>query len=479
MIEFKLPDIGEGTVEGEIVRWLVKPGDKVKADQPVVEVMTDKATVELTAPKAGVIKELKAEAGKIAKVGSVIYTLDDAGGGGGNGAGGDGAKGAPAKEKEQKAPAQQQPQKAKAEARAPQEAATAGQRGMAATEQQEVEAARGGGAKARGGASSTAVEEPEAPARKPLATPATRRLAREMGVDIATVRGSGPSGRVTDDDVRGAAEGAAAPATAPRPAVQKAFEATEPKVAPRTAAHVSGDEAVERIPFRGLRKAIAEQMKRSKYTATHYTYVEEVDMTEVVSFRDEVKEEAKKKGVKLTFLPFIAKAVCAALKKHPMLNSELDEKSQEIILKKYYHLGFSIQTDPGLMVGVVKHADKRSLFDLAAELERLVSSFRAGKGKPEDMKGSTFTITSAGNIGGVFATPVINFPEVAILGVNQIKKRPVVKTNEDGEDEILIRHMMFLSISLDHRIVDGAVAAQFMNDVVYLLEDPRRLLLEA
>ncbi|HVY60797.1 MAG TPA: dihydrolipoamide acetyltransferase family protein, partial [Planctomycetota bacterium] len=318
MVEFKLPDIGEGTVEGEIVRWLVKPGDAVKADQPVVEVMTDKATVELTAPKAGKIVELKAEAGKVAKVGSVIYTLDDAAAGG-NGAAAPVAAGA-----------------------------------------KNAEAAREGGAKTQEKVQAPAASPAPAAAapadgRKPLATPATRKLAREMGVDINTLQGTGPNGRITDEDVRNAK---AAPG--PRPAVQRALEETAAEKAPaaRPAAPVTGEETVERIPFRGVRKAIAAQMTRSKFTATHYTYVEEVDMTEVVKFREAQKEDARSKGVKLTYLPFIAKAVCAALKKHPILNAELDEKAQEIILKKYYHLGFSIQADAGLSVGVLRHADR-------------------------------------------------------------------------------------------------------------------------
>jgi len=470
MIEFKLPDIGEGTVEGEIVRWLVKPGDKVRADQPVVEVMTDKATVELTAPKAGVVTELKAEAGKIAKVGSVIYLLDDAAGAA--------------------APAAAAPA---AKAAAPAAAAAAGAARGANGGVPAATATMTAPATPAPAAAAPAAAPPSGPERKPLATPATRKLARELGVDLALVRGSGPNGRVTDDDVRAAT--APAPAqTAPRAAVQKALEEVSvtmaqaaPAVAPAAPSHapaaastfLGGEEPVERIPFRGVRKAIATQMTRSKFTATHYTYVEEVDMTEIVRFREEEKDAAKERGVKLTFLPFIAKAVVAALKKHPMLNAELDEKTQEIVLKKFYHLGLSIQADAGLSVGVCRHVDRRSIYDLAKEIDRLVNAVRAGKAAPQDLKGSTFTITSAGNIGGVLATPIINFPEVAILGVNQIKKRAVVRTNAAGEDEIVVRHMMFLSISLDHRIVDGAVAAHFMNDVVALLERPHRLFLEA
>ena len=241
-------------------------------------------------------------------------------------------------------------------------------------------------------------------------------------------------------------------------------------------ATVSGQETTERLPFRGVRKAVAAQMVRSKFTATHYTYVEEVDMSEIVQLRRAEKARLAALGVKLTYLPFIVKAVTHALKQFPLLNAELDEAAQEILLKRYYHMGISIDAPAGLSVGVVRHADQRSVGELAVEIDRLVQSIRAGRAKREDLTGSTFTITSAGNLGGVLATPIINFPEVAILGVNAIRKRPVVIEGPEG-DAIAVRQMMNLALSLDHRVVDGAVAARFMNEVVAVLEHPHRLLI--
>jgi pyruvate dehydrogenase E2 component (dihydrolipoamide acetyltransferase) len=451
-LEFKLPDIGEGTVEGEIVRWIVKPGDRVKADEPVLEVMTDKATVVLTAPKAGVIREIKAEAGKLAKVGSVLYVMD---------VDGEEVAAAPAKE----APIEKRAFSSESSARAGTIEKAAG--------------AAGDGGERRAEAAGTAT----IPDRKPLATPATRKLARELDVDLSQIEGTGPGGRITDDDVRRAAGAGRARARVEialdvgagaqaQPSAERA-EGAAPSLRPH-----AGAEAAERVPFRGLRRAIAQQMTRSKFTAPHFTYVEECDMSAIVALREREKARAEKEGAKLTYLPFIMKAAVLALKKHPYLNAELDEKAGEIILKKHYHFGVSVQTDAGLMVVVIRDVDKKSMLELARELERLIAAARAGKAEPRDLKGSTFTITSAGNIGGVLATPIINYPEVAILGVNQIKKRPVVRTNAKGEDEIAIRHMMYLSISLDHRVVDGAVAAHFMNDLVSYLEEPGRLAID-
>ncbi|MHC4393090.1 MAG: dihydrolipoamide acetyltransferase family protein [Planctomycetota bacterium] len=439
MLEFKLPDIGEGTVEGEIVRWIANVGDTVEADQPVVEVMTDKATVELTAPRAGKVVEVRAKAGDVVSVGAVIYVLDDGGSAGST----------------QSVPATRA-------------------------------AAAGGGARSSAPSATATLERPAASSaatggsssgRKPLAAPATRRLARELGVDLGSIAGSGPAGRITTDDVKqAAAGGGAAPA---REALAAAPAAASPAPARAAAPVPTGNEPAVRIPFRGIRKATAKAMVRSKFTATHFTYVDEVDVTELYALRKKEKGRLAEQGIKITYLPFIMEATVQALKKHPHLNAELDEAAQEIIQKHYYHLGVSIQGDRGLMVGVVRDADRRSIADIATELNRVVDAARAGKAKPHELSGSTFTITSAGNIGGLFATPIINFPEVAIMGVHQIKKRAVVITNADGEDEIAVRRIMYLSLSVDHRVVDGADAAHFMNDVVALLESPNRLLLGA
>jgi pyruvate dehydrogenase E2 component (dihydrolipoamide acetyltransferase) len=229
----------------------------------------------------------------------------------------------------------------------------------------------------------------------------------------------------------------------------------------------------ERIPFAGLRRKIAHHMAQSKQTAAHFTFVEECDATRLKAVRERLKGPAEEQGVKLTFLPFVVKACVVALKKHPMLNATLDEANGQIVLRKYFHIGVATATEGGLIVPVVKDADRRSILDIAREIERVSADARAGKAKLEDVQGSTFTITSLGAQAGLLATPIINFPEVAILGVHRIKQKPVVK---DGQ--IVVGDVMLLSLSFDHRLVDGHVGAAFAYDVIRVLEDPDRLLLE-
>jgi pyruvate dehydrogenase E2 component (dihydrolipoamide acetyltransferase) len=403
-MDFKLPDIGEGVAEGEIVTWLVKAGDAVKEDQPFVEVMTDKATVQLPSPVAGTVKELRFKEGAVVKVGSVIAVFDAAAGA---------AKAAPA-DKQEAAPVQ-------ARAEAPSSAPVA------------------------------------APARTPdkvLAAPATRRRAREAGIDLAQVRGTGPHGRVTNADLEGQSGGSQ-------------------KAPVRAAPPLPKDPREERIPLKGLRRKIAEQMRKSKDTAAHFTYVEECDMTEIVSLREAAKARSAERGVKLTYLPFIIKALIPALREFPLVNSSLDDASGEIVLKRYYHIGIAVDTQDGLMVVNVRDADQRSLWDLAKEIDRLATAARAGKATREELTGSTFTITSTGNVGGLLATPIVNHPEVAILGVHQIKAKPAVR-----EGQIVIRQIANFSISFDHRVVDGAMGANFLKRVLDALEDPKRMLLE-
>ncbi len=418
--EFKLPDIGEGVHEGEIVKWLVKEGDFVREDQPMVEVMTDKATVEIPAPRAGKILKLNAKEGEIVKVGSVLVIIEELG-------------------------------EAKAEPK----------REPVAAPQPKPEPAT---------ASATAVAAPPpppspaaAPAQRVLATPATRKLARELGVDISQVQGTGPAGRVTDEDVRRFAAMRTAPPTPTPPPTAPAF-------APRP---VVTDRREERVPLRGIRKRIAEHMHQSKTTAAHFTYVDEVDMTELIQLREQMKPLAEQKGVKLTYLPFIVKASVAALKEMPLLNASLDETTGEIVIKKYYNIGIATATDEGLIVPVIKDADRKSLLEIATEIERLAKAAREGKIALQDLQGGTFTITSLGALGGLFATPIINYPEVAILGIHEIKRRPVVR-----DDTIVIRDMMYLSLSFDHRLIDGDVGARFCKKIIGYLENPKLLFLE-
>ena len=434
-LAFKLPDIGEGVVEGEIVRWLVKEGDVLREDQPMVEVMTDKATVEIPTPRAGRVHKLMVDAGKLCAVGQVMIVIDTGG---------------TASPSAAPTPAAQAPVTQAAPAQA---------------------------AQAQVSAPVQTVSAAEAAGRKVLATPATRQLARNLGIDIRTVLGSGPGGRITRDDVRRLSEKATAPAQAAPLPVQAPAAAQKPAApAPRPAAEpvtvaVSADD--ERIAFRGVRKKIAENMLRSKQSAAHFTYVEEVDVTDLVALRKRAQKRAQERGAKLSFLPFIIKAVVSGLKKYPILNATLDQQREEIVLRKQYNIGVAAATDSGLIVPVLRNADKMSLFQIASELEPLAERARTGKASRDELTGSTFTISSLGKLGGVLATPIINFPEVAILGVHKIKETPAVR---DGQ--IVVRQVMNLSISLDHRIVDGYEGAMFLQHVVSLLEDPTLMFME-
>lgn len=407
--EFRLPDIGEGVVEGEIVKWHVKPGQQVKEDDPLVEVMTDKATVMIPSPRKGTILETRGDEGSIVKVGAILLTLDA----------GDGSSKSPTPPKSEAAPA------------------------PAPAKKQE-----------------TAAPTPEAKKNgRALATPALRKLAQDMGIDINSVPPTGPGGRVTKEDILNFT-------------TAKGKETVPSK--PATPAIVfSGKEEIQEVPFRGLRKRVAEKMVESKTRTVHYTYVEEIDMSELVKLRNAAKDLAKERGIKLTYLPFIMKALVAGLKRYPMLNSSLDEEHGKILVKNYFHLGIGVATPDGLTVVVVKHADQKPVFDLAVELERLSQAARDNKVALDDLRGSTFTITSLGNTGGMFATPVINYPEVAIVGIHKIEQRPVVR---DGQ--IVIRDMMYMSLSFDHRVIDGAVGAEFTQYVKQFLENPTLLFLQ-
>jgi len=450
-LEFKLPDIGEGLAEGEITRWLVKEGQSVQENDPFVEVMTDKATVEITAPATGKVVSIKFPGGSTVPVGSVIAVIETAGG----------AAAAPAAAPvAAPAAASHAPATARAAAPAPVAAPAAA-----------MAAAASGRAAANGVGG------------RVLAAPAVRRRARELGIDLRTVPGTGPAGRVSRGDLEQFTQQRpsapshapiASPSRAPAPA---AAPAASPAAAParplaRPSAPVAGAAIEERVPLRGIRKRIAERMQKSKRTAAHFTYVDEVDVTNLVETRESLKAAAAEQGVKLTYMPFVIQATCAALKHFPMLNSMLDEEKQEIVVKKYCHMGFACDTEQGLVVPVIKDADSRSVLNLGAALQDLSARAREGKLALDEVTGSTFTITNAGNIGGILATPVINYPEVAILGVHKIADRAVVRNGS-----IVVRKMMNLSISIDHRIVDGADGARFMNEIIRLLEDPRRLLL--
>jgi pyruvate dehydrogenase E2 component (dihydrolipoamide acetyltransferase) len=300
------------------------------------------------------------------------------------------------------------------------------------------------------------------------AAPSTRRFAREAGVDITQVSASGPAGRVMREDVEKFMSGG-------KGAGAMAAGSATPVLA-RGAAW--GGNLEERVPFKGLRKKISEKMRMSKDKAAHFTYVEEADATALVELRKQAKEMAAKQGIKITYLPFVMKAMVAAAKKYPVLNSTYDETTQELVYKKYFNIGLSVQTDDGLTAPVIKNVESKSILQIAKEIQDVVDRARAKKLTMDDLTGGTITLTNAGSIGGLFATPVINYPEVAIVGLNKIFRKPVVR-EVNGREEIVIRDWTYFSISLDHRVVDGAIAAEFMKQMIQYIENPSLLVLEA
>jgi pyruvate dehydrogenase E2 component (dihydrolipoamide acetyltransferase) len=438
--EFKLPDIGEGVTEGEIVSWLVSVGDEVTEDQEMVEVMTDKATVTIGAPQAGKVVELCGSEGDVIPVGDTLVVFDVAGG----------DKSADVPEKKQQEAAPQKP--------TPQESA--------ATAVGDIKEDLPGTEEVAASAESTASSG------KPLAAPATRKLARELGVDLGDVPASGAAGRITREDVENfAAKGSRG---APKSAAQKgAPTAAFPTPAPLPVSAPPATPEDQRAPIRGLRKRIFENMARSKRIAAHFTYADEVECTKLIALRERTKPFADEAGVKLNYLPFIIKAVVSALKKNPMLNTWVDDANNEMIHKGTYDIGVATATDAGLVVPVLRNADRLSIVEIAAEITRMATDARAGKVNQADVGGSTFTVTSLGRLGGLFSTPVVNYPEVAILGVHEMKKRPIIV-----DDEIRIGHVMVLALSFDHRIIDGHVGAAFAQDVKALLEEPDRLFVQ-
>lgn len=432
--EFKLPDLGEGVAEGEIVKWLVREGDSITEDQPMVEVMTDKATVQIPSPAKGKVQKILAKEGQTAKVGDVLVTLEE-----------------------------DQP-----EVSSKSSVASQSSRVQAPVQQLTSAAPTQQGPRSAGGIGV-------------VATPATRKLARDFNVDIGKIRGSGPAGRVTEDDVRKAA-GARVGAppvlqreqqvekTPPQPFQQSTFEATKmaqtitstPMVAP----------AEERIPLHGIRKRIAEKMSKSLRTTAQVTHVDEVDMTQLIALREKMKPFAEQQNVKLTFMPFIMHAAVTCLKESQFFNASIDDEKQEIVLKHYYNIGFATDTPNGLIVPVVRDVDKKSLFQIARELSELSEKARNGRIALEEIQGGTFTVTNIGTLGGLMSTPIINTPEVAILGVHKIQKRPAVR-----DEQIVVRDMCYLSLSFDHRIVDGADGARFTTKLISILENPGLLMM--
>ena len=423
--EFKFPDVGEGIHEGELVKWLVKEGDSVKEHQNIAEMETDKAMVEIPSPKAGVILKLHFKEGDTIKVGEVMVTIGEKG------------------EKAAKAP--EAPKKVPTEKKA-----VVGKK-MAPTVIGVIEEAKG---------VEKHIEIKREKAREAVqAVPAARALATELGVDLKTIKGTGPGGVITVADVKGKGVG-------------KPVVAGKAVTAPKITFEQYG--RVLKIPFRGIRKKIAENMALSKHTAAHVTHMDEIDVTKLWDVRKEKKAVAENQGFPLTFLPFITKAICIALKDHPYMNSSLDEEGSAIVIKQYYNIGIAVDTTDGLIVPVVKGAEKRSILDIAKEIYKLADQARERTIKLDDLKGGTFTITNIGSLGGTYATPIINYPEVGILAIGRIYEKAIIK---DGK--LSVRKVMPVSLSFDHRVVDGAYAARFVNSIKKHLEDPNLLLLEA
>ncbi|MCU4971872.1 2-oxo acid dehydrogenase subunit E2 [Halobacteria archaeon AArc-m2/3/4] len=561
MREFKLPDVGEGVAEGELVSWLVEEGDTVSEDQPVAEVETDKALVEVPAPVNGTVRELRAEEGEMVPVGTVIITFD--------------VEGEPVED------AASADEETASEAERSSEPPGVDEPGDGA---EAGETTSGNGdASAEPGTTGEETDEPATPDGRVFAPPRVRRLAREEGISLGEIRGSGPGGRVTEADVYAAAEGGgsatertetadsdeatadpaqsadssqaagqtrqpqqsaspsaaadspnaadaadrertlaapatrrlareegvdldAVPATEERdgeafvtPEAVREYAEAQQRAQEADAAAVSAGaggpqqdsgQREERIPYRGVRKAIGDQMERSKYTAPHVTHFDDVDVTELVETRKRLKERADEQGIRLTYMPFVMKAVVAALKEYPLLNSQLDEEAAEIVQQNDYHIGVAVATDAGLMVPVVENVDRKGLLQIASEMNELIQKAQDRSIALEEMQGGTFTITNVGGIGGTYATPIINHPEVGILALGSIEEKPRVvdgseargasddASGETASKEIVPRHVLPLSLSFDHRVLDGAIAARFTNTLAEYLQDPELLLLE-
>jgi pyruvate dehydrogenase E2 component (dihydrolipoamide acetyltransferase) len=389
--EFRFPDVGEGISEGEVVRWAVAEGDRVEMDQALGEIETDKAVVEIPSPFAGTVLKLHFKPKDIVKVGQVLVTI--------------------------------------------------GEKGEAVPETAVVAA--------------PAVLQPvpaagaPAPGREVLATPAVRKLAGELGLDLASVPGTGPGGRITEEDVR------------------RAKEAAGKKPELRIKAKFDFYGALNRIPLRGIRRATARRLTESIRKAVHVTHFDEADAAGLIALRNRLKPEAEAKGLKLTYLPFIIRAVVEALKLHPMLNATVDDEEEEIIVKKYYNIGVAVDVPDGLIVPVVKGADMKTAFEIAGEIQNLAEAARKRTLDLADLKGGTFSITNVGSIGGDAATPIINYPETAILATMRIAERVRAV---DGAPAV--RTILPLCLAFDHRVVDGAEAARFSRDLVRLLESP-------
>ena len=432
--EFKLPDIGEGIHEGEIAKWLVAEGDKISEDDVLVEIQNDKAVVEIPSPVDGTISKIHVEEGEVTTVGTTIVTIDDG-----------------------------SEDTASEEAAEPTEKTDSKQEDDAAKPADEKEASEESPNK-------EAQKEASADSDKiVIAMPSVRKFARENDVNIKEVTGTGKNGRILKEDIENFGSDSQVSAET---ASEAASTEEQSEQAPAARKQAAGD-LETREKMSGMRKAIAKAMVNSKHTSPHVSHIDEVEVDALWAHRKKFKEIAAEQGVKLTFLPYVVKALVSALKKYPELNTSIDNETFEVIQKHYYNVGIAADTEKGLVVPVVKDADKLSMFEISDEINDLAGKARDGKLSSDEMKGGSVTISNLGSAGGKWFTPVINQPEVAILGIGRIEEPPVVR---DGE--IVAARVLALSLSYDHRQIDGATAQNALNHIKRLLNNPDLLLME-
>lgn len=429
--EFRLPDIGEGIHEGEIVQWFVKPGQEVKEDDILAEVQNDKAVVEIPSPVDGTILEVLVEEGTLTTVGTVLLKIDAPGYEDLQ------LKGHHDEEEEEETPAKEE----------------------APVKEETVENSK-----------APEIVEPSNTSKRVIALPSVRKFAREQGVDISVVEGTGKNGRVTKEDILNHGKQPAETAVAS----ENTEETTQAPEVASTPVNLEGEFPETREKMSGIRRAIAKAMVNSKHTAPHVTLMDEVDVTNLVTHRKKFKNIAAEEGIKLTYLPYVVKALVSTLRKFKEFNRSLDDATNEIIQKHYYNIGIAADTERGLLVPVIKHADRKSVFAISDEINTLAEKARDGKLAPNEMQGASCSISNIGSAGGQWFTPVINHPEVAILGIGRIAEKPVIKNGE-----IVAAPVLALSLSFDHRMIDGATAQNAMNHLKRLLSEPELLLMEA
>lgn len=427
--EFKMPDIGEGIHEGEIVKWFVKEGDVIQEDDVLCEIQNDKAVVEIPSPVEGPVLKVHFEEGDVATVGEILITIDAEGYEDEGGSDSDQA------EEETKPVEKEEAAPAKAEEK-----------------------------KAEDVSSDDAQSD-----KRIIAMPSVRKFARDNDVKITQVNGTGKNGRILKEDVEAFISG-------DQPATETAAQtATETEAAPAAKQAVPAGELPEtREKMTTVRKAIANAMVNSKHKAPHVVLHDEIDVTELVAHRTKFKTIAQEQDIKLTYLPYVVKALVSALKKYPILNSYIDEETEEVVTKHYYNIGIAADTEKGLLVPVVKNADRKSLFDISKDITELAQKANDFRLSPDEMSGASSTISNIGSAGGQWFTPIINYPEAAILGIGRIADKPIVR---DGE--IVAAPVLAISLSFDHRIVDGATAQHALNQIKRLLNDPQLIMMEA